>query len=131
MRGAGGPGSSARSRCECQLRVRRRSNNVIETYSADFRCTTLEDLVAGREDLVRVVLLLRGVQLTEGRAEVVAPLALGHGERADRVQRAAGSLAPPVGGLVGAHEPVRFVGVVGRRDADEVERDTQALLVPA
>src|SRR5580693_3147134 len=61
----------------------------------------LEDLVAGREDLVRVVLLLGGVQLTEGRAEVVAPLALGHRERADRVKGAAGRLDPPVGGLVG------------------------------
>jgi hypothetical protein len=30
----------------------------------------LEDLVAGREDLVRVVLLLGGVQLTEGRMRV-------------------------------------------------------------
>ena len=37
----------------------------------------LEDLVAGREDLARVELLLGGVQLSECRTEVVAPLVAG------------------------------------------------------
>jgi hypothetical protein len=64
----------------------------------------------------RIEVSLRVTELAPSRPEVLAPVAMGHWEGADRVQRPTGGAHPLIDASVGLHKPVGFGGVIGRRD---------------
>src|SRR5258705_13061070 len=84
-----------------------------------------ENLVAGREDVCRVKVLLSTAQPCPGRPEVLAPVVTGHRESADRIQGAAGGTNPLVDCPVGLYKPVDFGDSVRCGNPHQVERVKQ------
>lgn len=82
----------------------------------------LEHLVPGRQHMTRVVLALGVAELGERRAEVGAPVGLGHRNGADRVQGPAGGTDPVVDRPVGRHQSSCVDRAVGGREPEQVER---------
>lgn len=89
---------------------------------------TGEQVVARCEDVVRIEPAFRLAELGPGRSEVPLPIALCHGEGADRIRRSPRSEDPVVDGTVRLYQPAGFGGVGVGGYAYQVEGVAQLVL---